>query len=197
MTAYVNATITGRFTEDDNPDPTLATPLKGQVTIRCDARDPSSGTTATLGLISETPPRSIAVDDIVVALDGTGSLSITTVGTGQTGITSPSVFTYTAYPALTTQDGLAVRIHPYSFTAPAGVTTNLTLVAPVATSNGITMTTGPAGPPGASGTAGFGVTGSRPSASTSGVGVMWFDTTLGKPIWSNGTVWKDATGATV
>jgi hypothetical protein len=40
-------------------------------------------------------------------------------------------------------------------------------------------------------------TGSRPSASSGGVGAMMFDTTLGKPIWSNGTVWKDATGATV
>jgi hypothetical protein len=26
---------------------------------------------------------------------------------------------------------------------------------------------------------------------------MYFDTTIGKPIWWNGTNWKDATGATV
>lgn len=38
-------------------------------------------------------------------------------------------------------------------------------------------------------------TGSRPTVTT--VGFMCFDTTLGKPIWWNGTVWKDATGATV
>lgn len=38
-------------------------------------------------------------------------------------------------------------------------------------------------------------TGSRPGASTSGVGAMIFDTTLGKPIWSDGTNWRDAAGA--
>ena len=40
-------------------------------------------------------------------------------------------------------------------------------------------------------------TGSRPSASTVGAGGMIFDTTLAKPIWSDGTNWKDATGTTV
>lgn len=38
-------------------------------------------------------------------------------------------------------------------------------------------------------------TASRPTATA--VGQSHFDTTLGKPIWWNGTVWKDATGATV
>lgn len=37
----------------------------------------------------------------------------------------------------------------------------------------------------------------RPSAATVGAGAMIYDTTIEKPIWSNGTVWKDATGATV
>jgi Pectate lyase superfamily protein len=41
------------------------------------------------------------------------------------------------------------------------------------------------------------VTGSRPSASTVGEGAMFYDTTLDKPIWSDGTNWKDATGTTV
>lgn len=40
-------------------------------------------------------------------------------------------------------------------------------------------------------------TGSRPSASTAGAGATFYDTTLSKPIWSDGTVWKDATGTTV
>lgn len=40
-------------------------------------------------------------------------------------------------------------------------------------------------------------TGSRPAAATAGAGAMIFDTTLGKPIFSNGTAWVDATGATV
>lgn len=44
---------------------------------------------------------------------------------------------------------------------------------------------------------GAGPTASRPSASAVGAGAEFFDTTLGKPIWSNGSVWKDATGATV
>ena len=41
----------------------------------------------------------------------------------------------------------------------------------------------------------FGATGSRPSPSLAGA--HYFDTTLNKPIWWNGSVWKDATGATV
>jgi len=40
-------------------------------------------------------------------------------------------------------------------------------------------------------------TGSRPAAATAGVGAMIFDSTLGKPVWSDGTDWKDATGTTV
>lgn len=40
-------------------------------------------------------------------------------------------------------------------------------------------------------------TASRPSASTAGAGASVFDTTLNKPIWSTGTAWVDATGATV
>jgi hypothetical protein len=44
---------------------------------------------------------------------------------------------------------------------------------------------------------GAAVTGSRPSAATAGVGAMFYDTTLSKPIWSNGTVWKDSAGTTV
>lgn len=44
---------------------------------------------------------------------------------------------------------------------------------------------------------GSGATGARPSASVVGAGAQWYDSTLGKPIWSNGTAWKDATGATV
>lgn len=44
---------------------------------------------------------------------------------------------------------------------------------------------------------GSGATASRPPASTAGVGAMWFDTTLGKPIWSTGSAWVDATGTAV
>jgi hypothetical protein len=40
-----------------------------------------------------------------------------------------------------------------------------------------------------------GATTGRPASPPTGG--MWFDTTLGKPIWWNGTAWKDATGATV
>jgi hypothetical protein len=40
-------------------------------------------------------------------------------------------------------------------------------------------------------------TGSRPTAASAGAGAMIYDITLGKPIWSNGTVWKDAAGTTV
>jgi hypothetical protein len=40
-------------------------------------------------------------------------------------------------------------------------------------------------------------TGSRPSASTVGSGAMFYDTTLSKPIWSDGAAWRDATGTSV
>jgi len=40
-----------------------------------------------------------------------------------------------------------------------------------------------------------GATGARPTVSI--IGTQFFDTTLNKPVWWNGTVWKDATGATV
>lgn len=40
-------------------------------------------------------------------------------------------------------------------------------------------------------------TAARPAAATAGAGAHMFDTTLGKPIWSNGTTWRDATGAAV
>lgn len=40
-------------------------------------------------------------------------------------------------------------------------------------------------------------TAARPSASSVGAGTMIYDTTLSIPIWSNGTVWKNAAGTTV
>lgn len=40
-------------------------------------------------------------------------------------------------------------------------------------------------------------TGQRPLASAAGVGAQMYDTTLGKPIWSDGSVWKDALGTVV
>ncbi len=40
-------------------------------------------------------------------------------------------------------------------------------------------------------------TASRPSASAAGAGAQMFDTTLGQPIWSNGSAWVDAGGAAV
>lgn len=40
-------------------------------------------------------------------------------------------------------------------------------------------------------------TANRPSASTAGAGAYFFDTTLGKPIFSNGSAWVDAAGNAV
>lgn len=40
-------------------------------------------------------------------------------------------------------------------------------------------------------------TATRPTASSVGAGAMIFDTTLNKPIWSDGTNWKDASGTAV
>jgi hypothetical protein len=39
-----------------------------------------------------------------------------------------------------------------------------------------------------------GVTGSRPNATNIPAGSMWFDTTIGKPIWSTGSAWVLADG---
>jgi hypothetical protein len=44
---------------------------------------------------------------------------------------------------------------------------------------------------------GAGATASRPNASAVGAGAQWFDTTLNKPIWSDGTRWRDAVGNVV
>jgi hypothetical protein len=37
----------------------------------------------------------------------------------------------------------------------------------------------------------------RPAASSVRDGAMMYDTTLNKPIWSDGTVWRDAAGTAV
>lgn len=42
-----------------------------------------------------------------------------------------------------------------------------------------------------------GTTASRPSASSTGVGSRFFDTTLNKPVYSDGTNWRDAAGVVV
>lgn len=41
------------------------------------------------------------------------------------------------------------------------------------------------------------VTASRPSATTAGAGAVFYDTTLSKPIWSDGAVWRDSAGTAV
>lgn len=40
-------------------------------------------------------------------------------------------------------------------------------------------------------------TAGRPNAAALGVGTQIYDTTLHKPVWSDGVVWRDATGAAV
>lgn len=37
-------------------------------------------------------------------------------------------------------------------------------------------------------------TGARPNAATVGAGAQFYDSTLSKPIWSDGTIWRDAAG---
>jgi hypothetical protein len=44
---------------------------------------------------------------------------------------------------------------------------------------------------------GAAATGSRPSASTAGIGAMFYDSTLSRPIWSDGTTWRDSGGTAV
>lgn len=40
-------------------------------------------------------------------------------------------------------------------------------------------------------------TANRPAANTVGDGQSIYDTTLNKPLWSDGTAWRDATGTAV
>lgn len=40
-------------------------------------------------------------------------------------------------------------------------------------------------------------TADRPAAATANTGRHYYDTTINKPVWSDGTTWKDATGTTV
>lgn len=40
-------------------------------------------------------------------------------------------------------------------------------------------------------------TAGRPNASLLGVGTQIYDTTLHRPVWSDGTVWRDSTGTAV
>ena len=40
-------------------------------------------------------------------------------------------------------------------------------------------------------------TAGRPSAAAVGAGAFYYDTTLTKPLWSTGAVWKDAAGTTI
>jgi hypothetical protein len=42
----------------------------------------------------------------------------------------------------------------------------------------------------------FGLTANRPTLNLQ-IGQIYYDTTLGIPIWWNGTVWKNASGTTV
>jgi hypothetical protein len=42
----------------------------------------------------------------------------------------------------------------------------------------------------------YGLTANRPTSNLQ-IGDFYFDTTLGYPIWWNGTVWKNASGTTV
>lgn len=42
-----------------------------------------------------------------------------------------------------------------------------------------------------------GATSERPSLSSTQAGFVFFDTTIGKPIWWDGASWVDATGANV
>jgi hypothetical protein len=44
---------------------------------------------------------------------------------------------------------------------------------------------------------GLNATASRPTPAAAGAGSMFYDTTLSKPIWSDGTTWRDATGTAV
>lgn len=156
MTALQYCTVIGTFNEmspdatDDGLDPD-STPLQGQITLICDARDPDTGTASRLSLVSETPPRTIVIDPFVVALDDTGSFVVEVPGSGQTGVTVPDDFTYTVKFALKTAAGAPVRIASFSFPAPAGETVDLTLVAPVSVVNGVASFVGP---PGADGVAG-------------------------------------------
>lgn len=67
---------------------------------------------------------------------------------------------------------------------------------------GATGAAGPAGPAGPTGAAGQGLlanhaTVGRVAAATAGAGACYYDTTVKKPAWSDGTKWYDAAGVEI
>jgi hypothetical protein len=143
------------------------------VTLAAGARFPSN-TTGALSMSDDYSTRSVASSD-------GGPWRIGRAATGDTAlatrITGDSVDRYSFR-----QDG---RMQWSSGAAAIDVTLERTAAGTVGVGAGHAIRTGRA------------VTASRPSASTVGSGAMFYDTTLSKPIWSDGTTWKDATGTAV
>ncbi len=123
------------------------------------------------------PPVVILPKPITVTLDEDGAFSVVLVATDDADL-SPVGWTY-----LVTFDLELTALAAFNMAVPEGVTTNIASVIPIAAS------------PGGPSTQTLAVTTSgRPAATAVGVGATVFDTTIGKPIWSNGTVWVLATG---
>lgn len=126
-------------------------PMVGQLTFRPEigARN-HDGTLRSGGrvTVAATPPVTIVVDPIPVALAADGSFSVVLVNPKNTALT-PNGWTWGVEFALT-----GAKIPSFVFEAPTGATLDLSTVTPVDASTGAIVVPGPAGPTGAAGPVG-------------------------------------------
>lgn len=127
-----HGTVTGKFVD------ALEAPQTGSVIF----------TAAPGWILSATEAKTIVPEQVVVALDGTGSLSQQLLATDDTTL-NPSGWTWNALILI---DGAPAR--SFSFSLPAGTTKDLTTLSPVNTSLGNAVVKGDAGPQGPAGATG-------------------------------------------
>jgi hypothetical protein len=146
--------------------------------------DPANGNIIASNIMGAAVPYSVDTTQNVVIKNSNGVYTIDSTLTidrsDSSGFSGRALMTL-----LTSSDnanGQIIVNKPISFTDSGGVGVRL-ITGGITSSSTITPQTG--------------ATGARPSASTAGAGAMYYDTTLGKPIWSTGAAWKDAAGTTV
>jgi len=186
-------TLTGTFLDGSGQ------PVAGQVTFA-----PS------VELVDATSEEIVCEAPVVVAVNSGGQFSVQLYATDNVGLV-PAGWTWSITELIS---GLAPYTWSFFLPYTSGSTQDISAltpalpVAPMAAylpeSGGtvtglLTLGGSPAALTATTGTlaSGSGPTTGRPSASAAGVAAMWFDTTLGIPVWSDGSAWVNATGTPV
>lgn len=177
-----HGTITGKFVGTDG-----TTPAAGSVIF----------SPAPQWILDAVETRTIVPAQVVITLDGTGSLSTSLLATDDTTL-NPSGWTWNATILIT---GATPR--SFSFSLPGGSTQDLTTLSPVngslgsAVVKGDTGATGAAGPQGAQGVQGAtGATGPTGSTGATGAAIGGILTTTGDlAVFGGGTVVRQGVGA--